>query len=637
MDKLVELILSLRNDIAALRSDVHTLSDKVDQLNTGAVQSGTVAQSVQRQASQTQIHQASYGRQLSPSEQTYLDRLHGSRTSTNSQESNMTGVINKTEQNGEYIQMLEENVPQAPQPVYQRVASEPGMIERFFKWFSKDWPMKIGGFFVIAAIGWFVTFASQQGWLSETARVVLGYIFAATCIAFGALRAETERVQGNLFLIIGSASLLIATIGGIEYSVSGITPVTGLFIMLLSVGFVTLVSLRQKSYALTSSLIIFGAMIPIFFFSGVDATILYLYLFVLTIGTLWIVLYTQWRSLTFMMVSVVGFYSLAFIATESRSEIESVLNIIIAFIFIGALYFSNVAAIIKSQKIYLIDMCTAIGTGILFLMWMLSFAFAEAEVFLLLVGVLMFAIASYVIFRLSGHRSPTILYGGVSGFLFVIATALQFNGASLVIAYVMEAAVFNFALIYFARTQMTTGLRFGVLAIYAVPLLMSIGSVFDIFTALSYGHDFSLGVLPHLFVVFVTCITSFGLAIVVIRLLDCAHKENMTLFRIFAYVGGAYALLLIWFVTHLLMFDYDVATFVSLVIYTIVGVVFYVMGARDGYRPYMLVGSILFGIVVVRVIFVEFWEMDVLMRIITFAVLGALLISTAFIRSSHKR
>ncbi|MEN8252406.1 MAG: hypothetical protein ABFQ53_02405, partial [Patescibacteria group bacterium] len=114
------------------------------------------------------------------------------------------------------------------------------------------------------------------------------------------------------------------------------------------------------------------------------------------------------------------------------------------------------------------------------------------------------------------------------------------------------------------------------------------------------------------------------------------NKENMTFFRYFAYIGGVFALLLVWFVTHLFMKSYDVATFVSLVTYTVTGLGFYIMGVREEYKPYRIVGGILFGIVVARVLFVEFWEMDIVMRFITSFVLGALLISTAFINKKTK-
>jgi len=60
------------------------------------------------------------------------------------------------------------------------------------------------------------------------------------------------------------------------------------------------------------------------------------------------------------------------------------------------------------------------------------------------------------------------------------------------------------------------------------------------------------------------------------------------------------------------------------------------MGVRQDYKPYKIIGGILFGVVISRVILVEFWTMNMVVRIITALVLGVLLISTAFISKSKK-
>lgn len=629
MDKLIELILGLRQDVASLRSDVHTLSEKVDHLSTQPqVQSAQVARSAQTQNAQNMQH-ADYGRELSVSEKAYLDRLHG-----------VSQQIEKTTET-EKIDFAHRDVPQAPTaipqaPAMQYVApSGPNIVERFFIWLQKDWPMKVGGFFVIAAVGWFVTYAAKVGWLSETARVVLGYGFAVVCITFGTLRAEKERAQGNVFLVIGSGAMLISTLAGIYFDL--IVHGVGLFVMLLSVGFVTLVSLKQKSAALTSSMIFFGAIIPLFFFSGVSINTIFVYLFILTLGTLWIVSFMQWRGLTFLMLCVVAFYSFGYMIDAYDSmDIESVRNIIIAFLFTATFYIANVSAVIRSQKPHAYDLMTAVGLGFLFLVWIVSFSPAAVEVFLLLIGTLFFAVASYMVFVRTEHKAPTVIYGGVGAMLFAVATALQFDGPVLVTAYATEAAAVIIVVLYFVRQNISNGTRTLLTLLYGVPVVMSLYYVATIFDYLLYPDHDILSQMPALFAIFVICVTAFAVSVGILRLTDIQNGENMTFFRIFAYVGGLYALILVWFVTHIFMRDYDVATFISLVIYTVVGVAFYILGIRENYKPYMTVGGMLFGLVVARVLFVEFWEMDIVMRIITSFVLGALLISTAFIRKSKK-
>ena len=630
VDKIVELLQDLKNDVGGLRKEVHYLSDKIDNLSQKSNINEDIVQDVQDEVSQN----VNYGRQLSQSEQEYLKRLNNQVTATNK-------VIELNAQGELPEDAFVEDIPVAPMPsdinideaqdVQQVQVYEKNVVEKFFIWLAKDWPMKVGGFFVISAIGWFVTYAASVGWLSEVARVVLGYIAAISAIVFGATRVDKERTQGNLFLIIGIAAMLISALAGIYYDI--VVHVVGMFVMLVSVGFVTLVSLKQKSATLTSSMIFFGAIIPLFFVTGVNFNTVFIYLFILTLGTLWVVTFTSWRGLTTMMLVIVGFYSIAYIA--DFTHIESMYNIILSFVFAGVFYVANVSSIIKSKKTSSFDIVTALGIGTLMLIWILSFAGAEIEVFLLLIAVLFFALASYIIFTKTGRKAPTVIYGGVTATLFAVATALQFDGTILTTAYLVEASAVTIITLYFARASVNSMMRVVLTLICTLPVFMSIGAVVEIFDYLDYsnGGDI-LNYMPELFTVFMASITMFTVAITILRVTNMEDIENMTFFRIFVYAGGIFGLLLIWFMTHLFMGNGDIATFTALVVYTIIGVAFYIMGVKDGYKPYRIVGGLLFGIVVLRVLFVEFWDMDIVMRFVTSFVLGALLISTAFIKKN---
>jgi uncharacterized membrane protein len=622
MDKIIALLESMQNEITALRADVRALDAKITQSGSSIKETLRVADAPaaapdsRRAPTQTGVN---YGRALSPSEQAYLQKLHGDTDATQSAHDGQS-------ERGQ-------RVPEAP--AAPAVTLEPSVVERFMQWFAKDWPMKVGGFFIIAAVGWFVTYAAKVGWLSETARVTLGYIFAVVCIAFGTFRAEKVRVQGNLFLIIGISAMLIATLAGMAFDL--FVPVVGLFVMLFAVGCVTLISLRQKSFALTGSMIFFGTFIPLFFFVGVDINMIFTYLFVLTVGTLWIVSFTQWRGLTVLMLAAVAFYSFGYMINAYGSEVETVTNIAIAFLFTTVFYIANVSSIIRSSSRSWVDHIVAIGIGLLFLIWMLSFSPREVEVVMLLIGVVGFAGASFLVFSRTGDKTPTAIYGGVSAALFAVATALQFDGPVLVTAYLVEAAAFVIVALYLAHGRVSQATRMFLVIIYSMPVLMSLVYVAELFDRIARTSVDAMASLPALFAVVMVAITAFAAAIGVLRQTDVTDPENMTFFRMFAYIGGVFTVLLVWFVTHLFMGNFDVATFVSLVIYTITGVAFYVIGARESYKPYMMIGGVLFGIVVARVLFVEFWEMDIVIRFITSFVLGILLISTAFIRLSHKK
>ena len=98
--------------------------------------------------------------------------------------------------------------------------------------------------------------------------------------------------------------------------------------------------------------------------------------------------------------------------------------------------------------------------------------------------------------------------------------------------------------------------------------------------------------------------------------------------------GGLYASALIWLVLHALL-ETDLATMMALIVYTVVGITLFVSGTTHEQRLTKMSGAVLVGFVVFRLLFIEVWNMDLGGRIITFLVIGALLISTAFIRKLH--
>jgi uncharacterized membrane protein len=80
----------------------------------------------------------------------------------------------------------------------------------------------------------------------------------------------------------------------------------------------------------------------------------------------------------------------------------------------------------------------------------------------------------------------------------------------------------------------------------------------------------------------------------------------------------------------------DVATTVSLIVYTVLGLSFLVLGRINESKSWQLCGGVLLGAVVLRLLLIDVWQMDLVGRIITFFVVGTLLISTAFIKKVKK-
>jgi hypothetical protein len=93
---------------------------------------------------------------------------------------------------------------------------------------------------------------------------------------------------------------------------------------------------------------------------------------------------------------------------------------------------------------------------------------------------------------------------------------------------------------------------------------------------------------------------------------------------------------LIWLVLHAAIPDGYFATMLSLLIYLIIGLVRYFYGKINRNSIAKLHGGILVIFVVAHLLIIDVWAMEMGGRIVTFFLLGALLMATAFVGRGKK-
>jgi len=87
---------------------------------------------------------------------------------------------------------------------------------------------------------------------------------------------------------------------------------------------------------------------------------------------------------------------------------------------------------------------------------------------------------------------------------------------------------------------------------------------------------------------------------------------------------------LLWRISHLLLPE-SLAVMSVLVAYTVIGIGSYISGLRQPERALQVYGGCLIGFVTLRLLFIDVWDMEMSGRIVTFALIGVLLMATAFI------
>jgi hypothetical protein len=231
-----------------------------------------------------------------------------------------------------------------------------------------------------------------------------------------------------------------------------------------------------------------------------------------------------------------------------------------------------------------------------------------------------FVLGAYVVYQFTANYTAFYVYGGTSVVLLALATAAELDRADLAIAYTLQITALLVVLRQFlpvpqilARTSL----------LFAVPIALSM----DLLTYRSWDSVFGSE--------FATLAILAAAAGFTLWLLKTSHSNNtehqdITVIRIVLMsVSVGYSALLVWNVSHLLLGA--TGTVVALVLYALVGVGLLVFSQSSQQKITKIIGGCFIGFVVGRLLLIDVWDMPIELRIVTFVIIGVLLISTAFI------
>ena len=243
--------------------------------------------------------------------------------------------------------------------------------------------------------------------------------------------------------MLGSSVILLTTFAArIVYDF--FTPLAALGIMFMSAAFVAFASVIYRHLPLALASLLSAGVAPLltsplsFAVSlSTDFVTLFSYLLVVTIGTVWVVALTGWRILTTVALIIVALYSLPHLFIGRSLGVEIVLAF--TFAFTAVFFITSILGILKLAKEKIVpDLITAGGTGLFLLVWILMAAPEEWKSILMVAWILVFAFGGFLAFRLTQRIEPFYVYLGVSIAMLAGATAVELQGAALVIAYSIE-------------------------------------------------------------------------------------------------------------------------------------------------------------------------------------------------------
>ena len=499
--------------------------------------------------------------------------------------------------------------------------------------FQGNWMVKIGVVLLVLSIGWLVTYAFSNDIIGPTGRVVMGIVFGVGLLVWGAKWLERSSIQGIFIVSGGAISIYIALFAGMAlYDFYG--PILTLFVMSLVCLYFAILSIVKKQKKLGFALLTFGLLAPLFVVDSLEnPNTIFVYLFILSSGVITVDYFLKWRGTTVFALLGVLLYSLVLGMSINETTLT---HFIFVVLFVLLFFITSFWFVIHSRKVTSYDLILIALLGFSYFVWMSLFIPEEMFGIGLVGGALIFTLAAYGGFFFTSIREPVFLYGCVSLGLLLGATTEFLSGTALAVVLLLELAgtlIGHYMLIKgeFVKTR----ILFFLLLIW--PIALS-------FISLRQLHWYtqreivSENVFTPFFVIFVFSLV-FSLLSWIIWKYNTNKEDETQKAEFYASFITAifYAIAFVWFLLHILAPSYYVGSMLSLIVFSLIGAVFYVWGSFGASRGILSqLGVALIVLVLLRLFFVEFWDMEMIWKIITFFVVGSILVLAAVLFNKNK-
>lgn len=494
-------------------------------------------------------------------------------------------------------------------------------------WLQKDFFVKVGAFLLLLAFGWFVSYAFANNWVGEAGRIALGVIAGVICMLIGVWRLSHSVHQAGIFTVLG-AGVVVMTVFTARMLYDLFTPTSALLVMFLAVAFVAFMAIKARSQGLAICGLLIGAAAP-FLTNTPDPSVmgLFSYLAVIVGGSLWVMWLLRSVALPLVALVIVTLYGLPFMSMGMNEDV--LIALVWSFGFTALFFTCSLLSLSNRLEslIYSGQLVLAGGTGLYVTLWIAAAAPEVWQAALYSMWMVVFSFGAFVLYQKTHDPFPFYIYSGVSLILLGAATAALLEGPLLTVAYIIEVLVL---VMVASKLPVARGVAERASYLYILPIILSIEHL----TARSWLET---NFLHEDFFVLLLLTFALGLSALVLwrtKRIDVEMSESTP--GILVAIAGLYTLVLVWLVTHSLLPD-DGAVLVSLVLYTIGGIALYVQGVSGGSRFVKTIGAILIGFVVARLLLIDVWDMDLAGRIVTFFVVGVLLMSTAFMRKFNQK
>lgn len=517
--------------------------------------------------------------------------------------------------------------PQQPSIPVHSTSTQPDVLTDLIHWLSTDWLLKLGAFLLILGIGWFINFAFAENWIGPVGRIALGYVGGVAILLFGERWNKRSPLQATIFMVVGVTTILLTTYAA-RTVYDFFTPLTALLLMAAAVVMIAFSSVIHKIESRAILSLAFAAIVP-FLTAATDTSVIGLltYGFVIIAGTLWIVSITGWRRLSAVAMIVYGIYSLLSMFRFTSDDIFLLRVLIFSYTLL--FYAAGLITHLLAKKPSTADYIVSLGNALIMVLWIYRAETGDLASFLTCLAALASFLGAFLLFKNNSKPEVTLEYTFIALVLLASAATFQLKGPVLSITYSLLVCTGIFltqAITKNIRNAQAAGLLF--LPVFFHASLMWVNSYSYSTDAYSFNYlslwwilTIELGALGYYFY-------KQG------KILN--DTQGATNAAVYLISGLALGMWTIWQTVDMFITTPDTSHAVSLITFTCLGLFLYIYGRLTYHKKTMYSGAAVLGFVVVRLLFVEVWNMVLFQRVIIFSLIGLLLMGTAFIKPPKK-
>jgi uncharacterized membrane protein len=519
-----------------------------------------------------------------------------------------------------------EHATTVPAPVAKPASSE----SEFAKWLKEDWLLKLGGILVLMGVIFLLSIAFNS--MGPQGKVMLGYLIGASLMAFGFLFARKNLIGGSVIHVVGAVIVMLTTYAA-QVSYGMFDSFVSMMLMFFTSVIISLTAYVYKRAAMAHVGLLLALVVPILV-GGNNGSFLDLmfYLSVVVLGVLWLAIVTEWRTLVLLAQAALCMYS--FLRVSHYAPLQSGELLMVA-LFGGIFFITSVFSILRTQgRTAKVDGWIALLNAFYALGWILSEAPKEWQGILFAMIGLMYAVAFFFVYRVTKAQEGFVIYGSTALGMLIISVMLELSGAAETTALLLMVSGATAFTYYLSGERRMTWIIAIANAIPLTQVLSNINHIQNVarYSGLtSYGYD-SLYMNQTVWQDFAV----IALAIAVYALLARYLKSGMRdLSTVFFFASTLLAVDIVWQGFHYVIHG-NFATFLSLIVYTLTGLVVLFQGSRSGDQALVKFGRIGLGLVALRVILVDAWSLgSTTVGIIVCVVIGLLLLSSTFITKKN--